>query len=103
MDTNNFPDSVEPESNYGYKTYSYNNNHNSQLPVDYWFQQPYEGLTLFVVFFTQACRWGRCLGCNLPSQMSQHPVSLANQVKQIDFIFEFGLSAQQKQELKKII
>lgn len=85
------------------KTYGFEDTHNPQLPADYWFQQPIEGLTLFIVFYTQTCRWAKCLGCNLPSKMSQYHVSFDNIMKQIDFIFDFLLSPQQKQELRKII
>lgn len=85
------------------KTYGFQDSHNPQLPADYWFQQSLEGPTLFIVFYSQSCRWAECLGCNLPSLMSQYHVGFAAIMKQIDFIFDFLLTPQQKQELKKII
>ncbi len=69
------------------KTYSFDERHNKNLPVGMWFQNSNEGLVLFIVFYTQACRWSRCLGCNLPSKVSQYPVSYKALMKQIDYVF----------------
>lgn len=85
------------------KNYQFRDDHNPQLPADYWFQHPSEGLTLFIVLYTQACRWAQCLGCNLPSKVTKHHVHFAHQMKQVDFIFDFLLTPLQKQELSKII
>lgn len=90
----------EPKSG---KTYTFANDHNPLIPADHWFQNTPEGLTLFLVFYTLACRWGKCLGCNLPSLVSQFPVDFKKIMKQVDFIFERLLSASQKRELRKII
>ena len=85
------------------KTYGFQDGHNPQLPADYWFQEALEGPTLFVVFYSQSCRWAECLGCNLPSLMSQYHVDFAPIMKQVDYIFDFLLTPQQKLDLKKII
>lgn len=85
------------------KFYCFEESHNPRLPVDYWFQYPPEGMTLFIVLYTRACRWGRCLGCNLPSKVSQYHVPFNDIMQQTDFIFDFYLSNQQKENLKKII
>ncbi len=85
------------------KTYGFQRNHNPRIPADHWFQNPVEGLLLFVVFFTQACRWAKCLGCNLPSQVSRDFISFKDIVSQIDFIFYNVLGHEEKQNLKKII
>jgi radical SAM enzyme (TIGR01210 family) len=85
------------------KTYSFDNDHNPLIPADHWFQNTPEGLTLFLVFYTLACRWGKCLGCNLPSLVSQFPVDFKNIMKQADYVFERLLSPGQKIELHKII
>lgn len=85
------------------KSYHFAEDHNPCLPADYWFQNPSEGFTLFVVFYTQACRWAHCLGCNLPSQVSQNHVSYKNILKQVGFIFHNLLSEKNKKDLKKII
>jgi len=85
------------------KTYSFDNNHKKASLAQYWFQNPPEGLTLFVVFYTQACRWSQCLGCNLPSKMSQDHIPFDDIMMQIDFLFNEILSDQRKIELKKII
>jgi radical SAM enzyme (TIGR01210 family) len=85
------------------KFYSFLEDHNPRLPADYWFQQPPEGMTLFLVLYTRACRWARCLGCSLSAAESQFEVPFDNIMKQVDYIFDFILSPEQKENLKKII
>ena len=85
------------------KTYGFQKDHNPRIPADYWFQNPVEGLLIFIVFYTQACRWAKCLGCNLPSQVSQEHVCYKDILKQVDFIFHNVLSDRQKKDLRKII
>lgn len=102
-DSNAIAETIRKRTENAHKTYGFQDSHNPQLPADYWFQQSLEGPTLFVVFYSQSCRWAECLGCNLPSLMSRHHVGFASIMKQIDFIFDFLLTSQQKQDLKKII
>lgn len=85
------------------KTYGFQDSHNHHLPADYWFQHSQLGPTFFIVFYSQACRWAECLGCNLPSRMSQYHVGFAEIMRQIDYVFDFLLTSQQKEELGKII
>jgi radical SAM enzyme (TIGR01210 family) len=85
------------------KTYGFREDHNPRIPADWWFQNSIDGPVLFIVFYTQACRWAKCLGCNLPSKVSQHHVDYRNIMKQTDFIFHHLLSKRQRQDLKKII
>lgn len=103
QDINAVAESIKKRTENARKSYSFQDSHNPQLPADYWFQQSLEGPTLFVVFYSQSCRWAECLGCNLPSLMSQYHVDFAPIMKQIDYVFDFLLTPQQKQELKKII
>jgi len=85
------------------KFYSFREEHNPRLPANYWFQNPPEGFTLFLVLYTRTCRWARCLGCNLPSLESQFDVPFDDIMKQVDYIFDFILSGKQKESLRKII
>jgi radical SAM enzyme (TIGR01210 family) len=85
------------------KFYQFMEEHNPRLPSDYWFQHPPVGLTLFLVLYTQSCRWARCAGCNLPSKESQFKVPFNDIMKQVDYIFDFLLSHEQKENLHKII
>lgn len=85
------------------KTYKFTDAHNPRIVADYWFQNPVEGYTLFIVFYTQACRWAKCLGCNLPSKMSLEHIGFSDIMMQTDFVFDYILNHKQKQELRKFI
>ncbi|MBN2531676.1 MAG: hypothetical protein JXB88_02225 [Spirochaetales bacterium] len=85
------------------KTYTFKEDHNPRLPADYWFQTSPEGPVLFLVFFTQACRWAKCLGCNLPSRVSLTHIGFKDIMKQTNFVFMNLLSKRQKVKLGKII
>ena len=85
------------------KTYSFKEDHNPRIPADYWFQTSTEGPVLFLVFFTQACRWAKCLGCNLPSKVSLTHIGFKDIMKQVNFVFMNLLSDRQKIDLRKII
>ena len=85
------------------KTYRFNDTHDPSAPAQMWFQQSPEGLVLFVVFYTQACRWSRCLGCNLPSQMSQEHVPYQLLMEQIDHLFADPLVLVRRHQIEKMI
>ena len=85
------------------KTYSYNNSHNPDIPADYWFQNSTDGPILFIVFYTQACRWSKCMSCNLPSLMSENHVSYKSIIKQVDHIFDNIIHEQAGKDPGKII
>ncbi len=85
------------------KNYIYDESHDSGRPAQMWFQESEEGLVLFIVFYTQACRWSRCAGCNLPMLMSQFHVSYRHIIEQIDYLFDMPEVKQQAQEIRKVI
>jgi radical SAM enzyme (TIGR01210 family) len=87
----------------GRKTYPFDEAHDRRLPAQMWFQQAEEGLVLFLVLYTQACRWSRCLGCNLPSKGSQFPVTYKALVAQIDHVFADPQVVRQKDAIRKVI
>lgn len=103
MDKNAIANIIESNTSSAKKTYEFNTKHNPKIPADYWFEQAEEGLVFFVVFYTQACRWSKCLGCNLPSRVSKNYVPFNDIMKQVDFIFDFYLSEQQKKDIRKVI
>jgi radical SAM enzyme (TIGR01210 family) len=85
------------------KTYAFDETHDPRLPADMWFQQSEEGEILFIVFYGQACRWSRCLSCNLPSRMSREHVDYENLMAQVDHVFQSpGVVARQGQ-IRKVI
>lgn len=85
------------------KAYAFNDSHDPSRPAQFWFQYSDEGEVLFIVFYTQACRWSRCLGCNLPSQMSSRHVPYGAIMAQIDYLFAHPDVVARKQTLRKII
>jgi radical SAM enzyme (TIGR01210 family) len=85
------------------KTYSFNEDHDPRLPAQMWFQHSHEGLVLFIVFYSQACRWSRCLGCNLPSQMSPRHVPYPALMAQVDHVFQDHQVRTQSKNIKKVI
>ena len=85
----------------GGKTHGFNEDHESTLPIQTWIQESSEGKVLFIVFYSQACRWSRCLGCNLPSKSSEFHVDYNDLITQIDYVFN-NLKVDPK-EVKKVI
>jgi radical SAM enzyme (TIGR01210 family) len=85
------------------KCYSFDNDHDNRRPIDHWFQESGEGLILFTVFYTRACRWSLCTGCNLPSLSSEHQVDYFDVIKQIDHIFQGPDVVAKRAEIRKVI
>lgn len=61
---------------------------NPDRPVDVWTQESNEGKILFVVFYTQACRWRRCIGCNFHDNASTKHIDYEHIINQIDYVFD---------------
>ncbi|MBI2639683.1 MAG: hypothetical protein HYW90_02205 [Candidatus Sungbacteria bacterium] len=87
----------------GRKTFAFDENHDPTEPITMWFQDTGEGLGLFVIFYTQACRWSRCLGCNLPSLCSQFPVGFKNVLTQVDRVFANPAVQKRRSEIRRLI
>jgi radical SAM enzyme (TIGR01210 family) len=85
------------------KTYAFDEGHNENIPADMWFQESEEGLILFIVFYSQACRWSKCLSCNLPSKMSQKHVSYRALMAQIDSVFRDHRVVRVRESIHKVI
>jgi len=87
------------------KTYGFNDDHDPTELSQMWFQESHEGKVLFVVFYSQACRWSRCLGCNLPSKCSSRHIGFRPLMAQIDKVFarEDVKSRAEADEIDKII
>lgn len=103
MKQNHLASQILAYSQKGRKTYSFNEEHNKNRPIEIWFQRSHEGLILFVVFYTRACRWSRCLSCSLPSRGSQFPVSYKALIRQIDYVFSKKEVVRRRKRIKKII
>ncbi|MGD8834552.1 MAG: hypothetical protein PVJ19_06410 [Desulfobacteraceae bacterium] len=85
------------------KTYGFDQSHDPSKPAQLWFQSSDEGLILFVVFYTQACRWSRCLGCNLPSKVSQEHIDFRFLMKQVDHLFADTRVKSRFHDIRKVI
>ena len=99
-------DSIKPAdaaSHHEGKTYSYNEDHDENRPAQMWFQESDEGLILFIVFYTQACRYSRCLGCNLPSKASRCHVNYRALINQVDHVFSDTEVLKRRVDIRKVI
>ncbi len=85
------------------KAYIFNDDHDETKPAQMWFQESDEGRILFIVFYSQACRWSRCLGCNLPSQVASRHISYKAIMAQTDHVFSDPEVAKQANSIRKII
>ncbi len=85
------------------KAYTFDEGHDPTRPAQMWFQESDEGLILFFVFYSQACRWSRCLGCNLPSKMSQQHIPFDYLIKQIDYLFNLPEVKKCANKISKLI
>ncbi len=90
-------------TNAGQKNYQFDEEHDPNLPAQMWFQESEEGEILFIVFYSQACRWSRCLGCNLPSRMAQKHVGFKALMAQADYVFTRPEVVRRSPCLKKVI
>lgn len=72
-------------------------------PAQMWFQQSHEGLILFIVFYTKACRWGRCAGCALSSKVSPGHVPCKALMEQVDYVFRCRQVLARQQLIRKVI
>ncbi len=86
-----------------HKTHTFDNDHDPTKPISYFFQDTHEGLVLFIIFYTQACRWMRCIGCTLPSTSSLHHIPLDQIMRQTHWIFKQPDVVERKHLIKKVI
>lgn len=87
----------------GGKTYTFDDAHDPHEPAQMWFQESGEGTILFIVFYSQACRWSLCLGCSLPSKMSSQHVPYKDLIAQVDHVFADPEVHAQRKSIKKVI
>ncbi|MBN2195902.1 MAG: hypothetical protein JW751_24000 [Polyangiaceae bacterium] len=85
------------------KTYTFDDEHDPHLPADRWFQGSTDGLVLFIVFYTQACRWSACSGCNLPSVSASGPVGFPALARQVDHVLDDPAVCAKKAAIAKVI
>jgi radical SAM enzyme (TIGR01210 family) len=94
---------IRSGSEIGGKTYSFNDDHDQDALAQMWFQDSTEGLVLFTVFYTQACRWSRCIGCNLPSICSSSHIDYRHIINQVDGLFSCDEILSKRESIRKMI
>ncbi len=85
------------------KQYGFNDKHDPTKPAQFWFQHSQDGLVLFVVFYSLACQWSRCLGCNLPSVMSSRHIDFKDLMAQVDAMFLEPSIVEKLTDIEKVI
>lgn len=85
------------------KTIAFDDAHDESKPAQIWFDHTVDGLMLFVVFYTQACRWKNCLGCNLWSMCASRHIGFRAIMRQIDALFAEPEVAAQRGEIHHLI
>jgi len=85
------------------KTFAFDDKHDPNKPITLFFQQSHEGLVLFVVFYTQTCRWLMCDGCNLPSASALAHVEYPHLLRQIDYVFNHPGVNRRRNDVTKVI
>lgn len=85
------------------KTHAFNDGHDPNKPFNIFFQDSHEGLILFVIFYTQACQWERCLGCNLSSTAAKGHISFRQIMRQVDNLFSSHEVLHRAKEIRKVI
>ena len=72
-------------------------------PISAWFSHSPDGLVLFVILYTKACRWNRCFGCSLPILSSKEDIDFRSLMAQIDFIYSDPDIVQELENIRQII
>ena len=103
MNTNAVAKQILKGTRKAHKAYEFDDAHDETLPVQMWFQESDEGLILFIIFYSQACRWSRCLSCNLPSMASSKHVSYRALIAQADNVFRDPRVAGRRESIRKVI
>ncbi|MHC4672293.1 MAG: hypothetical protein ACYTBZ_07390 [Planctomycetota bacterium] len=85
------------------KTYAFDEKHNHRIPSLMWFQESFEGTVLFIVFYTQACRYSKCRNCNLPSLCSAEHISSKDIRAQIRWVMAQPEVQSKKDQIQKVI
>lgn len=85
------------------KTYAFNETHDETRPYQMWFQESDEGIVLFIVFYSQTCRWSRCLGCSLPSAMSLRHIPYRSIMAQVDSVLADEAVICRQESIRKVI
>jgi len=85
------------------KTFAFNEKHDKTKPIDVFFQDTHEGLVLFIIYYTQACRYMVCSGCTLPSTSSQRYIDTSAILAQTRYIFTLPEVQRRARDVKKVI
>jgi archaeosine synthase beta-subunit len=96
-------ESVEAGAERGQKSYCYDGVHSLREPVDYFFQESFEGVILFIIFRTPPCRHSACTFCPLPQASTLRHVEFWQYCEQIDAVFRDPAVKARSHEIVKVI
>lgn len=85
------------------KDYRFDDAHDPHQPLMLFFQESDEGLVLFVVFYTLACRYSQCTFFPLPGTVTLQHVDYLELMDQIDAVFAAPEVQRRASEVRKII
>lgn len=88
---------------YADKTHGFSDDHDETKPAQVWFQESEDGLVLFIVLYSMACRWGKCIGCNLPSKCASHYINFDAIMHQIDRVVRRKDVSENSDRIQKVI
>lgn len=103
MTDRNYAEDLERSNERAGKTYGFDLKWDPNKPFDIFFQESDEGTILFVIFYTLACRWNMCLGCNLPSISSSKHIDFRALMAQVDHLFASDAVKARRNEVTKVI
>lgn len=103
MSIERLTDQIQRATKAGGKRYRFDEQHPRDEPIELFFQHTHEGLALFVVFYTLACRYSACSGCNLPATSSLRHVDYRTLMRQIDRVFADPRVQERAHEVRKVI
>jgi len=85
------------------KTYRQDDSWDETKPIQTWFSNSSNGLMLFIIFYTKACRWNKCTGCSLPSLSATRKIDFSSLMAQTDFVYNKPDIIAKLDQIKQIV
>lgn len=85
------------------KDYRFDDDRDPCRPLMVFFQESHEGVVLFVVLYTLACRYSQCTFCPLPGTATTRHIGYTQLMDQIDAVFAEPEVRRRRAEIRKVI